>query len=108
MDLEGPWGWSKVDEETLRKLHRALSQYEANTWGEIAGNRNNHCGPMSVDKLAPAARSRLQEIAQDDVDELFKLKVDHLGRVWGIKDRHILYLLWWDPAHTVYVTGGAH
>ena len=38
-------------------------------------------------------------IGHEDVTELFSLRLDATKRVYGIRDRQVLKLLWFDPYH---------
>jgi hypothetical protein len=107
LDLGGPFGWAGVlQHEGFAELFGALSAFETMTWAEIKANNSSHS--VRVDLLSKAARDRLVEIEQDDVEELFSLRISGRRRVWGIQDRHILRLLWWDPEHEVFPTSPKH
>ena len=74
------------------------------TWAEImraAGGRargaNHHF--VEVGNMTKRAKARLAEIGQDDVSELFSLRLDATKRIYGIRDRRALKLLWYDPHH---------
>ena len=74
------------------------------TWAEImrtAGGRtrgtNHHF--VEVEKLTRQAKERLTEIRQDNVSELFSLRLDATKRIYGIRDRRALKLLWYAPHH---------
>lgn len=58
---------------------------------------------MPVAKIELGAQQRLQEIEQEQWDSLFQINVRGGIRLWGIRDRAIFHLLWYDPHHTVYV-----
>ena len=63
--------------------------------------------PAQVARLTRRAKARLAEINQDDVSELFSLRLTATTRIYGIRDRQALKLLWYDPhhgtnAHAVY------
>jgi hypothetical protein len=100
LDPEGPFGWHVCDRETLiGKIHDRIKSVESMRWGEILG-KNLHA--IETWKLAKAARDRLEVIGQDDVDELYTLRVEKKRRIWGIRDRMFFKVLWWDPEHQVY------
>ena len=100
LDREGPWGWSDLDKSKLWGcVFQRLSEFEKLTWQEIFRNRKNH--PIKKHRLCPKAQQRLSDINQDDTDELISLGVTDISRVWGIQDRNILKVLWWDPDHEV-------
>jgi hypothetical protein len=99
LDLEGPWGWKNLDCNTVwNQIHKKIKSFETMTWAAIqeAGSHN-----VLVSKFCPVAKKRLREIELDDLDELFSLHLSGKPRIWGIRDRHILRLLWWDPEHQV-------
>lgn len=40
-------------------------------------------------------------VDNDDLDQLFSLRLTVRKRVWGIKEGNIFWILWWDPEHEV-------
>ena len=42
LDLEGPWGWRRLDEAALRELHAKLRGLETMTAGEVFGPNRGH------------------------------------------------------------------
>lgn len=98
MDFEGPFGCHVLTGQDAREIQRKLGAFEGMTWSDIerAGSHN-----VAIDKLSKPARDRLTEIKQDDLDELFSLRLSGKERIWGIRDRSVLRLLWWDPEHAV-------
>ena len=74
------------------------------TWADImmagggrARGSNNHA--VQVENLTSPAKSRLTQISQDDVAELFSLRLTATTRIYGIRDRRALKLLWYDRHH---------
>ena len=99
IDQEGPWGWRKIDASTLwEEVFSKISNFETMEWSEIL-NRNNHA--VQVAGLCSQAQKRLSDIKQDDTDEMVSLHLTGKKRIWGIKDRNILKIIWWDPEHSV-------
>jgi hypothetical protein len=99
LDRGGPWCWDSIDTGVLWEIiHSKLSNYEKMKWSEIEGPRNHF---IQVPQLIPEARARLAEIDQDDTDSLFSLHLDGKKRILGIRDGHVLKILWWDPDHQV-------
>jgi hypothetical protein len=86
-----------VAEKLLNVIGR-LKHFETMTWSEIEGPKNHS---VSCESIVRDAQRRLQEINQDDVDELFSLRLSGKERVWSIRDGSVLKLLWWDPEHKV-------
>lgn len=106
VDLVGTWGWRSVAvardgwDEILPKL----KDFETMTWAGImraSGGRragNNH-HPVAVEDLSRAAQNRLKELGLNDAGELFSLRLDGTKRIYGIRDRQALKVLWYDPYH---------
>lgn len=88
-----------MDHGTLLEVMERLGNFEGMTWTEIEQSTGSH--PISKNLLIKSAQDRLIEIKQDDVDELFSLRVNGKARIWGIREEHVLRVLWWDPEHQV-------
>jgi hypothetical protein len=84
---------------TTREVLRRLGSYETMTWREIDGPSGSHA--VDLGSLSTAARDRLVAIQQDDVEQCFSLRINGPARVWGIRNAHVLRILWWDPRHEV-------
>ena len=103
IDREGPWGFGRITEgEFWGILLPKLRDYEKLTWAEIYKHPHNH--PIPKDSIVSAARTRLQEINQDDTDNLVSLSTSGLPRLWGIRANDEFRVLWWDPQHQIYPT----
>jgi len=108
VDQEGPWGWrTKASSRWWKDILPKLQDLERMTWGAIkqaAGGRtrgtNSHT--VQVKDLSQKAKERLKKIRQEDVSELFSLRLTGTWRIYGIRDRRALKLLWFDEDHTVY------
>ena len=83
--------------ETFRHIAGHLRTYEGLTWAQIT--QRDH--KVSKDQFVRQAYDRLLEIQQDDVDELWRLQFGARLRLWGIRDRRVFRVLWWDPGHRV-------
>ena len=105
VDQRGMWGCRGIPHRVRwGEILPKLQHFESMTWAEItraAGGRaratNHHF--VEVEKLTRQAKDRLSEIRQDDVSELFSLRPDATKRIYGIRDRRALKLLWYDPHH---------
>jgi hypothetical protein len=72
------------------------------TWFEIEQRSNNKHHPINVGSLSKPARDRFVELELDaGADSVFSLRLSGAERLFGIRDRWIFYLLWWDPEHLV-------
>lgn len=108
-DSSGEWGREriKVPEHLWDAIFASLKHYESMTWGEILKDKeHNHA--VETSKLTKEAQNRLKVLNQDDIDSLFRLRLTGTQRVWGIRDRHVLKLLWWDPDHEICPSARKH
>ena len=96
-----PFGWHKLDPETLHEVRKKLSNFETMTWSEIliVAKKRNHT--ISVDNLCRTARKRLQETGQSDLGQVVSLHLTGTQRVWGRLSEGVFHLLWWDPYHQI-------
>ena len=65
--------------------------------GSRARGSNSHFVP--VGRQTRRAENRLVETRQDGVSERFSLRLTATMRIYGIRDRRALKLLWYDPHH---------
>ena len=104
VDVDGDWGWRRMGKRWWQDVLPKLQDFETMTWAEIqqaAGGRRrgNNSHPVEVGKLTRQAKERLAELEQEDVSELFSLRLSATQRIYGIRDRRALKLLWYDPHH---------
>jgi hypothetical protein len=98
-DKGGTWAWTNLNQpEEHKRVIERLHEFEKKNWDEIIKTGSH---PIPVGGLTPPARVRLTEIEQDDIDELFSLRVNGVNRVWCIRDCNIMKVLWWDLDHEV-------
>ena len=98
LDLGGPFGWHDAGATDLRAVADKLGHFETMRWADIE-SAGSHA--VEVGRLCAAAQKRLRELRQDDVDELFSLRLAGRARVWGFREGRLLRILWWDPEHAV-------
>ena len=98
MDIDGPWCFYQNGNNDLRTVIDGLRPFESMTWSEIEGKRNH---AISCDSIIREAQRRLEDIGQDDLDELFSIRLTGRQRIWGIRDGTIFRLLWWDRQHAI-------
>jgi hypothetical protein len=98
-DKGGPFaGTALAHGDPFREVMERLHEFETKTWDEITKTGSH---PIEVYKCEKAARDRLTEILQDDLDDLMSFRISGKKRVWCIKDRNIMKVLWWDPDHQI-------
>ena len=90
----------------LTKLYPKLKEYEKLTWDEIEkqqygseGKTKNH--PIAKKALIKEAQDRLKELKQDDVDEVYSLRLEGKLRIFGIREDNCLKIIWVDTNHEV-------
>lgn len=105
MDLDGPWHWNNLDPHHLKDFLAKVLQSQKLSWQSL---RDNGSHLVDVSKLIPTAQKRLRDIGQDDLDQLYSLRLTGIKRVWGIKEGNILWLLWWDPSHEICPSAKKH
>lgn len=100
IDLNGPWGWSRINHSIFfDNILPKLQHFESMSWYEILG-RNNH--EVKVEQISKKAQKRLTSLKLDDYETLVSLRLTGPQRVWGIKMQNMFKILWWDPNHEVY------
>lgn len=94
------WGWNKVGiQEFFQELLHRLHDYESMTWADLLNRRS--CHYMPIEKIVNEAQRRLSQRCLD-IENLVQIDMKQPCRLWGYRDRQILYLIWHDPQHTVY------
>ncbi|MCC7491616.1 MAG: hypothetical protein IT204_04685 [Fimbriimonadaceae bacterium] len=97
-DQDGRWSLYGLTAATLADLLRRLGEMEAASWQD---HRLRGSHQIAVGDLVAEARQRLETLGQDDIDELFSLRLNGKPRLWGILDGRVLKILWYDPDHEV-------
>lgn len=80
------------------------------TWAEIKsqtcsgkrGRRKTCNHYVNIDKLPGDAKRRLGELKQNDLEQLFSLRLKGKVRLYGIIEGRIMKILWYDPEHRLY------
>lgn len=99
LDAGGPWGWAEMSSAHMRTITAKCKGWESMRQSELFGNGGNKLIP--IDNLCSQAQSRLQTIELDDLDGLWELRLSGAKRIWGHREGHIFYIIWWDPDHQV-------
>lgn len=86
------------DNARFRVIAAKLRNYESMTWNEIISRDHT----VALKKLIKQARQRIVELELDDAEgSLWRFELQGLERLWGIRVRSVLYVLWWDPKHQI-------
>ncbi len=100
LDVDGPWGWKNIEKSNFfSEILPKIQNFESMMWKDIL-NRNSH--EVNIDQISKAAQKRLSELKLDDFETIVSLRFAGKERLWGIRVRNILKLIWWDPNHEVY------
>lgn len=107
IDMHGAeWGWDKIDRELLfNEIFPKLKNFETMTWGQVLAQGNHE---VSTSQICQDAKKRLEKLKLDDYDKIVSLRLSGKQRIWGIRNKDILRLLWWDPEHQVYPSRKKH
>lgn len=96
-DWDGPWGRASFDGRDISDLIVShIRSFESMSWGELPEKQHHS---IDVEKLNKCAQRRLADIQQDDIDQVFSLRVQGQHRIYGIKDGSFLKVLWYDLNH---------
>lgn len=96
IDRDGPFSWENCKE--YETVFKKLQSFEGCSWKDLyQGGSHN----IEVKDLSKAAKHRLAQIKQEDLDEVFSLRYTAKKRIIGIRRNDTIQLLWWDPEHKV-------
>ena len=99
VDFHGEWGFHRANKaDLIEAIHSKLIQFEKMKWNEIEGRKNHF---VEINQLCKDAQKRLVKLQLQEFDPLFSLRLTGKERLWGIRSEEILYILWWDPNHSV-------
>ncbi len=92
-------GWANISEsEFWNDIYSKLKNFESMTWAEIkcSGSHN-----VKKNDLISEAKKRLDQLRLDDLDEVFSLRLTGTKRIFGMLNKGILGILWYDPNHLI-------
>jgi hypothetical protein len=99
----------KPDGEDASELFEFMCQMAELTWREIEGQRSgahrkHHDQPIA--SIAPKARGYIAKQKLDETfgDTIFRFRLSGKKRLWGFRDGHVFYVVWWDAKHRVCPT----
>jgi hypothetical protein len=99
IDKGGPFSWSDLAEPAdYKAVMERLHCFETMCAREI---RESGSHDIEIANLSKEARQRLQEIQQDDIDSLMSFRITGPKRVFCIREREVMRVLWYDPNHQV-------
>ena len=75
-----------------------MKDRQGTAWNDLTKGGSHN---ISVGSLSKDAQKRLVELNLDDNDELFSMRIAGKPRIFGIRDRNVFHVLWWDANHDV-------
>jgi hypothetical protein len=96
-DTGGCWAITKDRLHTIfwDKLYPRLQAFERQTWAEIEGKENHFVNVLDFNKCA---KDRLKVLNITD-DEIFSLRIEGGKRIYGLRPKGTLIILWYDDNH---------
>jgi|HubBroStandDraft_2_1064218.scaffolds.fasta_scaffold96684_2 hypothetical protein len=98
LDLDGRWGWRKLDEAHVDELHRELVKLEGKTLDKLL--RSKEIKEIPTAHMRREAKERLSKLGLEERDALWELRLPGKRRAWGLMEGSIFHFLWWDPDET--------
>lgn len=98
-----------IDENIFWKdIYPTLIHFEKKTWFEIeqetyygrGRNKTKHHS-IKIAEITSEAKSRLEDLKIEDIDELFSIRLSGKIRIWGIRKQSHFQILWFDLKHEI-------
>lgn len=91
----------------FESIYPKLKNFERMTWAAIDHQQHGYKGKSSnhnvnIDDLGSKAKKRLQELGFTDFSEIYSLRIEGTGRIFGFRERNNLDIIWVDIDHSVY------
>ena len=99
VDAGGPWAWSKVSSDSLKRIMNKLADFEKAYYDSGIKDLRSIVPTM---KLAQPAKQRLRALQRDDIEILYAWRISGKERLWCAEHDGMMCILWWDPEHEVY------
>jgi len=116
--LPASWGFSKLirggkwdvsaDDWKIwnNKILPQLMKFEGMTWAQIkvipkdgknGGNKHHH---VPIESFTEAGKKEVKKYNLH-YDEMFSLRLSNLERIFGVLDKGILHIIWYDDKHEI-------
>lgn len=95
VDLNGDWGWSKLEAEHVEDLLQELVRLEGETLHTLLKSAKTKDIP--TDHMRRGAKDRLVTLRLEERDHLWELRLESKRRAWGLVEGSVFQFLWWDP-----------
>lgn len=105
MESRGKWSFDRLSFKHLQTILNKLFEFQKLTWAEL---KNHGCHLVEVCSLCKEAQCKLYNSNSYEPENLYSFRLSSTQRLWGIKDKNIIWLLWWDPNHEVCFSKKKH
>ncbi len=96
-DWDGPWGRQSFNgNDPAGFIAEHIKSFESMSWNELP-NKQHHS--IDVSSLNKCAQDQLVNLQQEDIDQIFSLRLKGAHRLYGIKDGSVFKALWYDVDH---------
>lgn len=102
LDLGGPWCLTKISESDHLTLLKAVRQWETMQLSQVFNGQIGKDEDVVTASPNPRARARAAEVYPDDADQIARLRLGNMKRLWGLRYEHEFHAIWWDPEHDVW------
>lgn len=103
LDLESDWSILNITREDHQRFLKFLSEVESMTAGELFKQGHRLC--KSYDDMSKCPNKKVINRLTSHfggLDNMVRLEIDGLKRIYGIRKEHEFHLVWWDPLHEVW------
>lgn len=105
-DIDGPFSCGQFTYEDFTQFWHRLRAFEGKSVSDLRKAQSFHGVPCT--NISRKAKTRLEEINQDDLDIIYSFHIMSRCRLWCMKHENILSVLWWDRNHEVYLVLKKH
>ena len=88
--------------EDLDLVLKTLAEIEKFTWQQLytTGGRGKNSGGLGFKKVSGKLPNLPAQLSEDV--KVYEFRVDQTRRLFGFRNAAILYLLWFDPDHSIF------
>lgn len=99
--MGSPWCLTKISPADHAGLLGKIRQWETMTVHQLVDQGEEPGKDYLSTCIISAAQDRLRELTYDDRDRISRLRISGKKRLYGFREGHRFYVLWWDPEHEI-------
>lgn len=94
----------KCDMDTVRRAMKALRQVTTLAFKDVlrTGGRPGNKGGLGYTPYSDDDINVARPQAIDRSSQIAAFRFSQVGRIWGVHDRGIFFVLWFDPYHQIW------